>query len=64
MDRELSKTDRRRIKIKRAMPFAIGVAVVCAVLVFSKLMMAPSVDASDLKFSTVEMGSLQTSASA
>lgn len=64
MDRELSKNDRRKIKIKRAMPFAIGAVVLCVVLGASKMLMSKSVDESELVVSTVEMGTLQTSASA
>lgn len=61
MDRQISKEEQRRAKIKKMLPYIIGGAVVVILSVVLMVVMRASVSRSDLMLATVDTGSIQTS---
>lgn len=61
MDRQISKEEQRRAKIKKMLPYIIGGAGVVILSVVLMVLMRASVSRSDLMLATVDTGSIQTS---
>lgn len=64
MDKQLSKQEKRKILVKRYTPAAIVAAVIMVIIVVLMFAMRSSVRRDDIKLSTVERGTIQTSVSA
>lgn len=61
MDRQISKEEQRRAKMKKMLPYIIGGAGVVVISVVLMMLMRASVSRSDLMLATVDTGSIQTS---
>lgn len=61
MDRQISKEEQRRAKMKKMLPYIIGGAGVVVISVVLMMLMRASVSRSNLMLATVDTGSIQTS---
>lgn len=61
MDRQISKEEQRKAKIKKFFPYIIGGACVVVLSIVLMMAMHTSVSRDDLMLATVDTGTIQTS---
>ncbi len=59
MDRDLTSAERSRLRLRRSLPWVLGIAVLFVVVSGAIALLEPSIDPADLTIATVERGAIR-----